>query len=198
MDLTALQPLPDAPGPQPLPGRVILLHGASSAGKSTLARAVQAALNEPFLHISSDHLVPGLPKRREPDGPFQWWGHQRTRFFEGFHRCLPALADAGNDLIVDHVMEFAAWRQSLATLLARHDVFLVGVHCALDELDRRERVRGDRTPGEGRAHVVDDHIHSFGPCDLDLDTTGREPAALAQTLLQAWHGRARSALFRAD
>jgi hypothetical protein len=37
-----------------------------------------------------------------------------TRFFAGFHRCLPALAAAGNDLIVEHIIEFRAWRSDLA------------------------------------------------------------------------------------
>jgi chloramphenicol 3-O phosphotransferase len=77
----------------------------------------------------------------------------RPQFFAGFHRRLPAFAAAGNDLIVEHVIESPAWRHDLAVLLANLDVFLVGVHCDLDELDRRERVRGDRRRGEGRTHV---------------------------------------------
>jgi hypothetical protein len=40
----------------------------------------------------------------------------RPRFFAGFHRCLPALADTGNDLIVEHVIEFPAWRDELSRL----------------------------------------------------------------------------------
>ena len=35
---------------------IIFLHGASSSGKSTLARAVQAKIDEPFWHYSIDHL----------------------------------------------------------------------------------------------------------------------------------------------
>jgi len=83
-------------------GRIILLRGASSAGESTLARAVQRALDEPFLYVASDHLPVGLPERR----PFPWWGHGRPRFFDGFQRCIAALAAAGNDLIVDYVIAF--------------------------------------------------------------------------------------------
>ena len=71
------------------------------------------------------------------------------KFFDGFHRCLPALAAAGNDLIVEHIIEFRAWREHLARLLGGLDVFLVGVHCDLAEIDRRERDRG--TAGSARA-----------------------------------------------
>jgi len=113
--LLSMEPHPPDRGP----GRIIFLNGASSSGKSTLAKAMQEALPEPFLHVSSDHLVASgmLPARRDPDGPFAWWQQMRPRFFDGFHRCLPALAAAGNDLIVEHIIEFRAWREYLAMLL---------------------------------------------------------------------------------
>jgi chloramphenicol 3-O phosphotransferase len=130
-------------------GRIILLHGASSAGKSTLAKAVQGALDEPFMHFSSDHLSPGLPARRDAEGAFQWRGDRRSRFFDGFHHSIAALAAAGNDLIVEHIIECAGWRRGLQQILEPFDVFLVGVHCSLDEIDRRELARGDRRIGQG-------------------------------------------------
>ena len=178
--------------------RIILLNGASSSGKSTLAKALQAALDEPFLHVSSDHFVAAgmLPERRDDGGPFDWWHQVRPRFFAGFHRCLPALADAGNDLIVEHIIEFRSWRAELAVLLADHDVFLIGVHCAPDELDRRERARGDRRLGEGRTHVEVDGIHRFGPYDLDVDTTAGVSPGLVDAVLAAWRRRSPSGCLR--
>lgn len=83
----------------------------------------------------------------------------------------------------------------LARLLAPFDVFLVGVHCSLDELDRREQVRGDRQIGEARSHVVDDGIHGFGPYDCEIDTTGKQPDVLARELIGHWQRRSRSVLF---
>jgi len=85
-DGQAVEPVPPTRGP----GRIIVLNGASSSGKSTLAKALQLVLDEPFLHVSSDHLVaPGLlTERREEGGPFDWWHQMRPRFFAGFHRCL--------------------------------------------------------------------------------------------------------------
>jgi chloramphenicol 3-O phosphotransferase len=172
-------------------GRVILLNGASSSGKTTLARALQAAMPEPFLYVSSDLFVDGgmLPRRADDGGPFDWWHEVRPRFFAGFHACLPALARAGNDVIVEHVIEFRSWRLELAELLRGLDVFLVGVHCDLDEIDRRERLRGDRRPGEGRSHVVTDRIHTFGPYDLEVDTTLGVTTELVGTVLRAWQCR---------
>jgi chloramphenicol 3-O phosphotransferase len=190
--------MPNPPGSvaEPVPtardaGRIILLNGASSSGKSTLAKALQATMPEPFLHVSSDHLVDAgmLPRRTSDGGPFDWWRQVRPRFFAGFHRCLPALAQAGNDLIVEHIIEFPAWRSQLADLLLGLDVFLIGVHCDVDEIDRRERERGNRRIGEGRTHVTHDRIHTFGPYDLDLDTTAGVTAGLVASALAAWRDR---------
>ncbi len=187
--------------PVPVPrgrGRVIHLNGASSAGKSTLARRLQPALDEPYLYVSSDLFVAAgmLPARREEAGEFAWWPSMRPRFFDGFHRCLPALASAGNDLIVEEVVEFVAWRARLAQVLDGFDVFLVGVHCDLDELERRERVRGDRRIGEGRAHLEQNAIHTFGPYDVEVDTSAGVTDALVDTVLGAWRNRVPpSALF---
>jgi chloramphenicol 3-O phosphotransferase len=175
-------------------GRIILLNGASSAGKSTLARAIQAALDEPFLHCSSDLLAVGLPERRDPEGPFAWPGNVRSRFFAGFHRCVVALALAGTDLIVDHVIEFPEWRVDLTELLLPFDVFLVGVHCSLGEIERRERERGNRRIGEGREHVEIDRIHEFGPYDLEVDTTDRDPGVVAMEVIRHWRARSTSVL----
>jgi chloramphenicol 3-O phosphotransferase len=185
--IDVVEPIPTTRGP----GRVILLNGASSSGKSTLARALQDALDEPFLHVSSDQFLEAgmLPARREEHGPFSWWHEMRPRFFAGFHGCLPALAAAGNDLIVEHVIEYPTWRNDLAGLLAGLDVFLVGVHCDLDELDRRERARGDRRIGEGRGHVETNRIHMFGRYDFTVDTTVGVSADLIESVLTAWRLR---------
>jgi hypothetical protein len=121
----------------------------------------------------------------------------RPRFFDGFHRCLPALAAAGDDLIVEHIIEFRAWREYLTTLPGGLDAFLVGVHCDLAELDRRERDRADRRTGEGRSHVQTGLIHTFGPCDFEVDTTNAVPGADAASVLAAWRaGTRRRALWQ--
>ena len=79
-------------------------------------------------------------------------------------------------------------------ILQPFDVFLVGVHCALEEIDRRERLRGDRRIGEAREHVEVDRIHDFGPYDFEVDTTHRDTAELAVEVVQRWRERTASVL----
>ena len=86
--------------------KVIFLNGTSSAGKSSISKELQNCLPEPFWHLASDQFIEAgmLPKRVNDGGPFDW-RLNRPIFFDGFHRCIKALADAGNNLIVDHVIE---------------------------------------------------------------------------------------------
>src|SRR5262245_16680984 len=104
-------------------GDIILVNGASSAGKSTLCRALQDALETPFWHYSIDHFrgTGVLPWARIERGDFAW-AALRPAFFDGFHRCLPALAAAGNHLIVEHIVETRAWMNDLVSLLTPFDV----------------------------------------------------------------------------
>lgn len=37
--------------------RIIILNGAGSAGKSSIAKALQAITNEPFLHVAMDDFL---------------------------------------------------------------------------------------------------------------------------------------------
>ena len=181
-------------------GRIILLNGASSSGKSTLARALQAAMGTPFLHLSSDQWIDAgaVPDRRD-DGPFDWVSSMRPRFFDGFHRTIAAMAAAGNDLIVDHIIEYPSWRTQLAQLLSRQDVFFVAVRCDLAELQRREQQRGNRHTGEALAHLHDNRIHDFGPVDATIDTTAGITPVTAQAVITAWQQRTGpSAIFDPD
>jgi phospho-2-dehydro-3-deoxyheptonate aldolase len=44
-------------------GSIILLNGTSSAGKSTLATAVQDVMDAPYLSLGIDHFFDALPQR---------------------------------------------------------------------------------------------------------------------------------------
>ena len=95
---------------------IIFLHGASSSGKSTLARMLQDRIERPFWHISIDHLRDSgvLPLGRVKAGDFRW-RDMRAPFFAGYHASLAAYAAAGNNLIVEHSIRQVgrkSWRNS--------------------------------------------------------------------------------------
>ena len=168
-------------------GKIILINGASSSGKSTLARQLQQTLPIPFWHFSFDHLRDSnaLPMARVRSGEFDW-SAMRPAVFDGFHGCLPVLAEAGNNLIVDHIIENEIWMWDLVKLLVGLDVFFVGVHCPLPELERRERERGNRRVGEARTDYQ--IVHGFAEYDLEIDSM--QPCQTnVNTLIDAWECR---------
>ncbi|MEO6394783.1 MAG: AAA family ATPase [Devosia sp.] len=178
--------LPSRPVQRPL-GKLIFLHGASSSGKSTIARALQERLAEPFWHISIDHLRDSgvLPIERIRRGDFEW-PKLRGAFFDGFHASLGAYLASGNNLIVEHIIEEPAWRSALMELFAPYDLFFVAVHCPLPELNRREASRRDRRAGSAAADF--DHIHKGLSYDLEVDGQ-QEAASNAAIIIAAWERR---------
>src|SRR3954451_13498786 len=50
-----------------VPGRVVLLHGTSSSGKTTVARAVQALSQEPWLRLGIDAFWTAIDERGNGD-----------------------------------------------------------------------------------------------------------------------------------
>ncbi|WP_161882949.1 chloramphenicol phosphotransferase CPT family protein [Deinococcus alpinitundrae] len=178
--------------PAPI-SRIILLNGASSAGKSTLCRCLQAQLPEPFLYFALDLLLFNkevVPRR--PGLEAFGWSRQRPRLFDGYHRALAAFAAAGNNLVVDYVLEETETLGELMRLLAPFDVFFVGVHCPLPELERRERERGDRRIGDARADF--ERVHTFSSYDFEVESLG-VPEENAAKILAAWRARPESGVF---
>ncbi len=45
------------------PGAVVVLNGTSSAGKTSIAKALQEIMDEPYVHTGVDHFLPRLPAK---------------------------------------------------------------------------------------------------------------------------------------
>jgi len=151
------------------PGKIIVINGPSSSGKTTLALAVQRQLDLPFIRFSFDLFLEhrAFPSEQIQSGKFSW-DQMRPSVFRGVHQCLPALATAGNNVIFDHIIETKAWLYELVVLLSELDVFFVGMHCSLPELERREIQRGDRRRGEARQDFQT--VHRIPTYDLEINS----------------------------
>lgn len=157
-------------------GRVILLNGASSSGKGSIGRALQRVLPEPWLHFPVDSLG-AMRSTRVLDDTEVAAMLRRTR--QGYHRAVAALASVGNDVIMDYPLS-EPWRlDDLLDVLDGYDVTAVDVHCDPDELDRRERARGDRPVGLARSQRVFRHDDR----DITVDTTRTSPEECAGAIV---------------
>ena len=159
-------------------GRIILLNGTSSAGKSTLANALRRELEPQFHFYASDQLADEGFRPLDKDVGYRW----RQAFFDGFHRSIPAFASVGIDLLIEHIVEEQSWADDLKTLLAPFDAFWVGVHAPIEEIERRERLRGNRHIGEGSYHLK---THRFCRYHVEVDTTQQIELNVTK-IIDAW------------
>lgn len=198
--------------------QLILVNGPSSAGKTTLCRALQAAIDHPYLvtgfddfmfmaapryrrgadttrqgeHDAFTALGVEMEKTSPPGAPASVtarFGPVFRRVLDGMAPVVRALVDRGNDVIFDHVLHDRAMYESWQAATAGLDVFAVGVTCPLEILEARERARGDRVLG--RARGLADVVHGFMDYDVTVDTGSHDTAACVARLLAAL-GRRRS------
>ena len=172
---------------------IIFLHGASSSGKTSIAIQLQARVGITFWHISIDHLRDSgvLPTERFRNGDFDW-ANERDKFFAGFHASLKAYADAGNNLIIEHILDKDEWLQHLKEILRGHNVLFIGIHCHPDILKEREIARGDRPLGSALKDFH--HIHLDKIYDLELDSTD-DIERNVESIISAWKDEHRKSSF---
>jgi chloramphenicol 3-O phosphotransferase len=157
------------------PGQVVLLNGASSSGKSTISRQLLADFETPWFHMGADMFGAMRAEQRthelDPAGIRKVL--HRTR--AGFHRAVAGMAQAGNDIVMDHVLS-ESWRlNDLLVVMAEIDVIFVGVHCAAADLRQRETGRRDRSIGTAIGQAV--KVHSHGLYDIEVNTSAASAEA---------------------
>jgi chloramphenicol 3-O phosphotransferase len=165
-----------------LRGRVILLNGASSSGKSSLGQALLSLLPDRWFLVPADVFgaMRSAAGTRVLDDVEIGELLKRTRL--GYHRAVAALASVGNDVIMDYPLS-ERWRlDDLLDVLGADDVTLVEVRCSPEELARREHERGDRPVGLAQAQTT---VYEHGEFDIVVDTTRTSPDACAAHIADA-------------
>ncbi len=165
-------------------GTIILLNGTTSAGKTTIGRALQDVMDEPYFLSGADHFQitypPGLITVTEDptatsDGLLAVYGEGglqevrqgplARRVFEGVHRAMAALSDAGLNVIVDSVITDPPGLETIVSIFHEYPAYFVCIDLSLAAAEERERTRGDRGPGNVRyfydkVYDVNDRIRS--------------------------------------
>lgn len=179
--------------------QVVILNGVGSVGKSSTAKAIQAVASKPFLHVAMDAFLDMLPAAMlsHPDGlTFEASqddgkpvitvrsGPILERVMRGMRHAIAAMADQGNNLIVDEVMIGPQKAWDYRELLQSHDVHWVGLMAPLDVLEARERARGDREIG--LAHAQYGLVHREMVYDLEVDTAAATPIECAHLICKTF------------
>lgn len=176
--------------------KVIILNGVSSAGKSSLARAIQEQAVSSFLHVEMDAFISFLPNGHELRP--EWF---KLEMIPGEHGKLARIsngprgevllgvmrqfvfdaASKGLDLVVDevcHAKEIAQYRAGLRDCSA----IMVKVDAPIEVIEAREKARGDRLAGLAREQAG--HLHDGIVYDMEVDTEKDSPQELAADILR--------------
>ncbi len=147
-------------------GKIILLNGVSSAGKSTLAKVLQARCPTPLYRHAIDDYLNMLPQSlldRDIAAALRQTQPLLTK-------TVALFSDWGMDCVIDHVMlsHYGTFADFVSTLRG-YPVLMVRLTCSVQELRRREIERGDREPGHAESQLA--CLEPQSGYDLVMDTS---------------------------
>ncbi len=185
------------------PGRLIILNGGSSAGKTSLGSALQDLLDDTYLLLGIDVFWLALPPKqldlKRVDPRFYSWtvevehGREHLRIIPGpildqamsaRYRAIAAFLDRGLNVIADDVIWKVEWLDEALELFASYEVTFIGVTVSDAEGARREAARGNRYPGWSRGSAWCAHQHAL--YDYVVDTTHEPPQTCALRIKRAF------------
>lgn len=171
--------------------QILVLNGASSAGKSSLGRSLQGQLGAGWFMLGVDDLLGAImPFGDDPDllhvsshgvvHPTDAFRQAEAAWYAG----VAAVAKQAPGLILDEVLlEGGSSQARLSDALAELPLVWIGVVCDLAIGQRRERLRGDRVVG---MHAEQrQRVHEGVKYDYVVDTSRLSAYEAAQEVVAA-------------
>lgn len=181
---------------------IIILNGCASAGKSSIAKELQKLHEKPLLHVGIDRFWAMIPDEYKEFGAKADEGYsfaqivdadsnpivdiKKGPFAERMDETMPhaikCFAEFGHDIVVDEILQRSEIVHRYAKALQEHVVYFIGIRCDLEELERREKIRGNRTLGLARGQINITHLYS-DYYDLTIDSTHDDAITCAQKIM---------------
>ena len=140
-------------------GKLIVLNGTSSSGKTSIARCLQVNWPTPLLYLALDTAIGMMPFAYVGEGPLTQEGYclrservngeavvtyslgRHARFLNSnLANIADDLSAAGYDVIVDHVITDDATMIDFAERVHSRPAFLIGVVCDKDIAKKKRTV----------------------------------------------------------
>jgi chloramphenicol 3-O phosphotransferase len=195
---------------------IVFLNGASSAGKTSIAGWIQNLATVGYFMTGWDHMAQALRldvnrisnDTDEPsEHPWFEWVMSTTRpgltdfrigmlgrtLMTTMHRSAAELVRSGINVLVDDVFFDQEVVRSTVEIFDGLPVWYVGIRCPVDVVEAREVARGDRMVGLGR--VLSEVVHTFGPYDIEVETSQVSARQGAERILAAIGSGARPSAF---
>jgi chloramphenicol 3-O phosphotransferase len=185
-------------------GKLIVLNGGSSSGKTVIARAFQDLSPDHWLHLGIDMFWYAIPPSQvdphqmrpeyqtwevavDADGR-EWWsltvGPVLDRAMRARYRAIRVYLEDGMNVVADDMFLTRDWLVEFLRVFEGHSVWLVGIHVSDEEGARREAERGNRLAGTNRGSAR--AAHADLEYDFELDTTDIPIPELARELYEKY------------
>lgn len=180
---------------------IIFLNGATSSGKTTIAKAIQDLDERPWLLFGIDTMISMMPSKYWSGGKKQNEGFYFSQVEESdgvnmriecgefgnkLSNIIPDVAclldKNGFNLIIDEVIVEPDSLKNYANKFSNNLVYFIGVYCNTKIIEEREILRADRCIGSARDQIK--RCHKFIKCyDLKIDTSQYSASDCAKKIL---------------
>lgn len=156
-------------------GRLVLVNGSPSAGKTSLIRELMRRLDHPWYHHNLDRHLLGYDDSQRSSA---LW----NRAVQGYMTCLVALVDAGHDVMSESVLP-SGDPDGFVDAVARFAPYVISLRCDLDVVHAREAAR-ERHIGHYFVPAQEhEAVQAWPLWDMALDGTSRTIEDLADEAL---------------
>ncbi len=186
-------------------GKIVILNGASSAGKTSLAKAIQRQFTDTYLLMGIDMFWMTMPENQldltTVDASFYTWieevfddkpflriipGPILDQIMIARYEAIAVYLNAGFNVIADDVTWSKLWLVEGLKTLAPFESYFVGVFADDRVLSHREILRGDRLTGWARGSQK--WVHEHLTYDITLDSSVISSQELALKVVAAVEG----------
>ena len=164
-------------------GKIIILNGVSSSGKTTLAKTIQDHSPIPLYRLDIDDFILMSPDKfndyENCDFSVQY------AFASKFFHVVKLCSDLGFDLIVPFIFfKNSDTLQNFRELLVGYPVFVVNISCPVEELKRRETKRENRKIGSAKEQM--DLLETDFENSLTVDNFSNTNDVCADKIIEAF------------
>ena len=158
---------------------VILLNGPSSAGKSSIAKA----LRQKLFDAGCSAAVISLDDYLQMSAKEPIWEDDVFAVMPRMCACISTALQDGKSAVIDHVITSPRIYRALCDAVSGFQMKTVLVSCDLETLRRRETERGNRCIGSAEASLR--YLYPKTGYDLCIDSGEAGPTALAEVIIRS-------------
>ena len=150
-------------------GKIIILNGVSSSGKTTISKRLQEEMEEHYFWVANDTFCDMCSSKH-------WkadWVKIINKALTAMIYSVKSLSDLGFNVIVDQVFLNNESQDGIlkkaVEVLHDYPVLFVRTDCSLEDLKKREIERGNRRIGQAESQL--DIVHNHDTYDVVINTT---------------------------